>query len=183
MPLSQTQFFATDWRRGPDNKLPGVLETAGGANAANPTAFSATAPSSMITVQGWRGGRFRFLGDTAGDANNYVFFAIDISTESGAKMYMATEIGGVATVCGTATGVANSLVLAAELWADEVVWTPTAYGTDLLNYVSGNVEAKTSTDNTKGELLYSDFGNIFGIVVAQENAGTNPQGFIYKLDR
>ena len=185
--------YSTGWKRGPQS-VDGLI-TAGAAGAADPSAWSASEPSNLINLNGFRGGSFMFIGDTNNETIQFVFFAIEVDhTEVGIPIipvagrpittYKATEIGTADMVIGTATGAANTLASATELFADTITsWTLTAYGTDLLTKVAGTVEEHSPADNTKAELMFSDFGNIHGLVVAIEDAGGGDAGFIYKLDR
>ena len=178
-------FESTGWLRSPGH--PTGVAISGAAGAADPTAISVTEPTNIIVVSGFRGGRFRFFGDNDAETVSWVIFGIDVDNPAGEiTTYMAAELGTAAAVTGDGTlkGVENSKLLNAdEFLCQTNPWTATSYGTEVLAYTNGIVLDFDPSSDGLAELLFSDFGNFYGIVVAQEAASGESGGFIYKLDR
>jgi len=146
--------------------------------------FSASAPDNMIVVEGYRGGRFRWHMNADADSMTATFWAIEtLGTGVARKEYMATEIGVATLTAGTETSGGGSYLTPsrAGVWVDTVAWVADPFFTELLGYVNGVVRDYAPT-NEIGELLLSDFGNIFGLVVVHASTVTANTNMIFKMD-
>lgn len=147
-------------------------------------------PSQFISIEGWRGGRIRFIANgTDGDTSIITIYDVNQDSEDGWQAQslgtVTITLGTLAVVAGTIGGqVSQSLgTVKTTVWCDTAVWSATNYGTAMLARVSGNIAAFSPADNTIAELLVSDFGAAQGIALlcttySLTNTASNTEGIM-----
>jgi hypothetical protein len=125
------------------------------------TELMATRPVDLIGIESYRGARFRFYSTEAAGADTSVvtFYGVDpIGGPGGSGGWFATALGTVTIDnWSTEVGVTGTMFETGWRFADTGTWTPDAFGTAILVYVTGNIAFEDRSGNI-GELLVSDFG-------------------------
>jgi len=131
---------------------------------------SLTAPTGLIVTEGYRSIRLMIIGTAATDDLDIGIYGVERSYSAGrgnsvpmylSQLFMSTND----VLAGSTTGVAGGLVTENEVFFDTYpALAVTAYGTAMLNYVSGSVGAFSPGSNGIGHYYISDLGNLHGIV-------------------
>lgn len=187
--MSALEFRTTEWQL---------------ARATAPTAVESglavkatTLPAAAFCVEGFRGGRIRFIcaSTTDNDTATATIYSIDGlrgSQPTQNKGYMVDSLGTVAITFSSNSvmaGIADSSVFPSNYFMADTLgaWSPTTPGSARLVYVGGNIASYTGTSNTNAaELLISDFAGCSHIAVVFTTYGlsvaTTPINALIKLD-
>jgi len=157
--------------------------------------ITATVPSNMVTLGGWRGiDCLQFFG--AGTANQtfaYRLYGIErigntdmqgTFTATQTPLFQYRMIGsGVATL-GAKTGVSGGVITTSDLVVDGLTWTASAYGTYLIEaYLGADADAAvfSPADDTIASLTLLDLGDLYGIVIDFDMTGATSGNALIRL--